>query len=118
MSFLDLFVIGTTDIGRKLFYSMGMACDIAEVRADINKIPGFQVGSVAQEFCGDYVRFLVSQNLIHYDFTDFLIDWEDRQLQPMILCPLTPRGRLLLRSLLAIAGADNGLRLSVARSRD
>lgn len=104
VSFLDLFAIGVTDIGRKLFFSMGTACEIASVRARLSGRVGFSVDSAAQDFCGKYIRFLVSQNIIRYDFTDFLIDWEDRQLQPTILCPLTTRGSSLLRVLQMIAG--------------
>jgi hypothetical protein len=111
VSFLDLFAIGVTDNGRKLFFSMGTASEIAEARAVNNGLKGFAIGNEAQDFCGKYVRFLVSQNLIQYDFTDYLIDWEDRLLQPIFLCPLTPRGRNVLDSLLTLAG-DDGAALS------
>ena len=52
---------------------------------------------------------MVSQNLIHYDFTDYLIDWEDRELQPTFLCSLTVRGTRLLKALLDIAGEEKGV---------
>jgi len=110
VSFLDLFAVGLTDSGRKLFYSMGTASEIAEARAVLNHgLRGFSVGQVEQDFCRRFIRFLVSQNLIHYDFTDFLIDWEDRLLQPTILCPLTVRGQRLLATLRHAAGDDSGV---------
>lgn len=109
VSYLDLFAIGLTDNGRKLFYSMGTACEIAEARAVIDHgLNGFNIGPCEQDFCGKFIRFLVAQNIIHYDFTDFLIDLEDRQLQPTILCSLTVRGIRLLKAIQEVAGADRG----------
>jgi len=92
ISYLELFGFGLTDICRKLFFSSNLFMTIAEQRAFNNGV-GVTVGYYEYEFLYEYIQFLINQNLIYYDFSDFLIDWEDRQLVPIFLCPLSPRGQ-------------------------
>lgn len=91
LSYLDIFLEGLTDIGRKLFFSMGMCLDLAEGRTE----PGMPVGIGGPEFVfvDGYVQFLVSEALAHVDYSDFLIDLIDRQMVSTFLVPLTSRGR-------------------------
>lgn len=107
LSFLDLFGLGLVDIGRQLFFSMSLCLDLAEVRAAKY---GYEAGgsSDAYDFIEQYIRFLVSQNLILYDFSDFLIQWEEREMTPMFIAPLTVRGREVLRRLHEYEG-DNSI---------
>ena len=108
LSFLDLFGFGLVDIGRQLFFSMGLCLDLAQVRADEH---GFEAGgsSDAYIFIEQYIRFLVAQNLIHYDFSDFLIQWEEREMTPVFIAPLTPRGREVVHKLHEYEGANENV---------
>jgi hypothetical protein len=94
LSFFDLFVQGLTNLSRQIFFSMQMAIDIAEYNNDSDF--GLSLGMDEHEFLHDYVKLLVSQNLVRVDYADFLIDWKERQLQPTFLATLTTRGRSLL----------------------
>nr|WP_299486253.1 DUF4365 domain-containing protein [uncultured Allomuricauda sp.] len=95
MSYFHLFVMGITNIGRQLFFSMSLAVDIAE--NNNNSEFGLSVGPAEHDFLHDYVRFLVSQNLTKIDYADYLIDWKERNLQPSFLAPITQRGHRLMR---------------------
>ncbi len=94
-TFLELFGLGLTDIGRKLFFSTDLYLQVAEAKSELTG-HGISIGAVEYNFIGDYIRFLISQNLIYYDLSDFLIDWDDRELVPIILCPLTLRGKAVV----------------------
>lgn len=93
MSFFELFGFGLADIGRKLFFSMSLCMEIAEIRADEF---GVGVGSDEHDFVERYIKFLVSQGLVYYDYSDYLID-KGRQLAPIFLAPLTKRGKETLQ---------------------
>ena len=101
ISFLELFALGSIDIGRKLFFNIDLCLQIAELKPQ----PAIEQGEDAllvavptpsfedYEFINQYIRFLVSQGLVYYDFYDFLVDWEERQVTPIFASPLTRRGR-------------------------
>ncbi len=94
VSFFDLFVQGLTNLCRQLFFSMQMAIEIAEYNNDTEF--GLATGMDEHQFLNDYVRFLVSQNLARVDYADYLIDWEERKLQPTFLATITQRGWKLI----------------------
>lgn len=98
LSFLELFGLGLTDICNKLFFSMKLCWQIAEPKADALGC-GVAIGQNEYLFLESYIRFLIAQNLIYYDLSDFLIDWEDRELVPMFLCQLSPRGKMVVEKL-------------------
>jgi hypothetical protein len=58
---------------------------------------GMGMGSEEYDFLFRYVEFLVSQDLANVDFGDCLIDWNDRQMVPRFVAPLSSRGRALVR---------------------
>jgi hypothetical protein len=95
MSFFELFGFGLADIGRKLFFSMSLCMEIAEIRADEF---GVGVGSEEHDFLERYIKFIVSQGLVYYDYSDYLID-KGRELAPILLSPLTARGRATLQEM-------------------
>ncbi len=96
LSFFDLFVCGLMDISRKLFFHMSLAQEIAEYRLEEAESEfGVGIGYDEYEFIDAYVRFLVSQNIIVYDFADYLIDYYERAMTPVFVAPLTSRGRAL-----------------------
>ena len=95
MSFFELFGFGLADIGRKLFFSMSLCMEIAEIRADEF---GVGVGSEEHDFLERYIKFIVGQGLVYYDYSDYLID-KDRELSPILLSPLTARGRATLQEM-------------------
>jgi hypothetical protein len=105
ISYLELFGFGLTDICRKLFFSSNLFMTIAEERAFNNGI-GVSLGYYEYDFLYKYIQFLINQNLIYYDFSDFLIDWEDRRLVPIFLCPLSPRGQEVVNKLRYSYNAD------------
>lgn len=98
MSFFELFALGLVDIGTKLFFSMSLCMEIAEYRAANNEV-GVGVGFVEQRFVDSYIDFLVAQNLINYDYSDYLIDRDERQLQPTFICQLTHKGRAIVEAM-------------------
>jgi len=89
ISHLDMFLEGLTDIGRKIFFSVGMCWELAQDRAD----DGVGMSKPEEDFLDDFVRYLVSQSLAFVDYPDFLIDLHERHLIATFLVPLTSRGR-------------------------
>jgi hypothetical protein len=92
LSYLDVFWLGLTDMSRKLFFSMGLCTEIAAGR-NAGRGDFLAVGYVAHLFIDGYIDFLVTQNLIYFDYCDYLIDKNEQETQPEFLAPLTPRGR-------------------------
>jgi hypothetical protein len=94
LSFFDIFANGITDMGRKLFFSMGLCLDIAQFKlAERHAQRGISIGQQEYDFIHRYVTFLISQALIVFDYSDYLIDFYDRQVVSTFLVPLTSRGR-------------------------
>lgn len=94
ISYFDLFCLGLTNICRSLYFSMDLAMSIAEIRQ--NSFDSF-LGGKDHDFLFDYIKFLVHQHIADINFSDCLIDWYDRKLQPKFLAPLTSRGRTLVQ---------------------
>jgi hypothetical protein len=98
LSYFELFVHGLTNTARSLYFGMDLAMEVAEGSLDLeNPGRGISIGPQDHEFLFEYVKFLVSQDLATVDFSDCLIDWEDHQLQPHFVAPLTSRGRALVQ---------------------
>jgi hypothetical protein len=95
LSFLELFLEGLTDIGRKLFFSAGMAWELAAILIPEDSVAGIGMGNLEHMFLEKYLRFLVEQSLVHIDFSDVLVDIVHRGLHPTIVAPLTARGRIV-----------------------
>ena len=98
VSHFDLFTHGLTNIARSIYYGMDVPLMVAEAnlaRADCEF--GVGIGEDEQLFLFDFVKFLIAQNLARIDFSDCLIDWMDREMQPHFVAPLTVRGRDLAR---------------------
>ena len=97
ISYFDLFINGLTNLCRQLYFSISVAYDIAEYNMkEINHSEfGISVGEGEHEFLHAFVRFLIEQNLAKVDYGDYLIDWEERKLQPDFLATITSRGREL-----------------------
>lgn len=96
MSFFDLFCLGMTNICRSLYFGMDLALKIAEhklVAADSEF--GVGIGHAEYDFLESYIRFLVSQNLVHANYSDLLIDLELREMVPEFIVPLSRRGTAL-----------------------
>jgi len=97
ISFFDLFVNGLTNLCRHSYFSMQLAMEIAEANfADAGNEFGFGVGSGEYDFLHSYVKFLIVQNLVKVDYSDYLIDWNERLMVPQFIAPLTARGRQLV----------------------
>jgi hypothetical protein len=94
ISYFDLFINGLTNICRQLFFSISLACDIAEFNNESEF--GMSIGSLEHEFLHDYVKFLVSQNIANIDYADYLIDWNERELQPTFIATITQHGKELM----------------------
>jgi len=94
ISYLDLFTQGLTNLCRHVYFSMDLALAIAEYNNETEL--GLGMGYTEHEFLHEYAKFLMSQNLASIDYSDYLIDWKERQLQPTFIAPLTVRGRQLL----------------------
>jgi hypothetical protein len=94
ISYLDLFTQGLTNICRHLYFGMDLAMHIAEYNNETEF--GMTIGTNEHEFLFNYAKFLMSQNLVNIDYSDYLIDWEERKLQPKFYAPINPRGTELL----------------------
>jgi hypothetical protein len=92
LSLLELFFLGLTDTGRKLFFSMGLCTEVAEYRSYKKGTGGVSIGAYAHEFIDRYIVFLFSQGLVYLDYCDYLIDRDELGTQPVLLMPLSPRG--------------------------
>lgn len=112
-SFIELFCFGLTDIGRKLFFNMDLYQQLTEAKGSIlggeDELVITGPSQEEYDFIDRYVRFLVSQNIVYYDFYDYLIDWNERQVAPVFLCPLTRRGHAVLEQVRQ--AKNNGVRL-------
>ena len=96
LSFFDLFVGGITNLGRSLFFDFGLAYNLVELLNNTDYISCFESD---HNFLYKYVRFLINQNIANIDFSDFLIDFDERSIQPILFVPLTERSRLYLEYL-------------------
>ncbi|GAB1857353.1 hypothetical protein MHTCC0001_21890 [Flavobacteriaceae bacterium MHTCC 0001] len=94
LSFLDLFTQGLTNMCRHIYFSMDLVMKIADYnnKTDFN----YSIGSSEHDFLHDYIKFIISQNLAAINYSDYLIDWRERQLQPMFIAPINNRGFHLL----------------------
>lgn len=96
MSFFDLFCLGMTNICRSLYFGMDLALKIAEHKlAAAESDFGLGMGRSDYDFVESYIRFIVSQNLVHANYSDLLIDLELRDLVPEFIVPLSRRGTAL-----------------------
>jgi len=97
VSYFDLFCNGLTNICRSLYFGMDVAMTVAETKLATSNCPvGVGLGPREHEFLFGYVQFLVHQHIADIDYSDCLIDWYDRKMQPSFMAPLTSRGRLLV----------------------
>lgn len=97
VSYFEIFVHSLTNLCRHSFFHMHLPLDIAEYNLSVADSPsGIGVGSVTHEYLHGYVKFLIEQNLVQVDYSDFLIDWNERGMLPKFLAPLTSRGRGLI----------------------
>jgi len=92
LSFLDLFTNGLTHLGNKLFFSVGMAWDLAELKLAEDAVTGVGMGASERDFLDSYLRFLVEQSLARIDYSEIVLDIESRSLYPTLLASLTHRG--------------------------
>jgi hypothetical protein len=96
LSYFDLFCLGMTNIARSLYFGMDLALKIAEHRLDEAQAEhGMTVGGADYDFLEAYIKFLVSQNIVHANYSDLLIDLHDREMIPEFIVPLSKRGRAL-----------------------
>lgn len=100
VSFLDLFAGGLTNICRSIYFGADVGINAAETTLEILGRIELGVGC-EHDFMWSFVRFLVAQNLADVDVADCLIDWNDRQMLPHFVAPLTSRGRQLVDALQA-----------------
>ena len=97
ISYFNLFCAGLTNICRSLYFGMDVAMTVAETKLYASKAPtGVGIGEQEQEFLFGYTKFLVHQHIADIDYSDCMIDWYDRQMQPSFMAPLTSRGRELV----------------------
>lgn len=96
VSFFDLFCLGMTNICRSLYFGMDLSLKIAEHKISAAGLEtNISLGRSDYNFIEDYIRFIVSQNLVHANYSDLLIDLELRELVPEFIVPLSRRGTAL-----------------------
>ena len=97
LSYFQLFAGGLTNIVRSLHFGMDLVSNIVEMNlAHLDSEFGMGLGTEEYDFVFSYVQFLVAQDLADIDFGDCLIDWNDREMVPRFVAPLTRRGRDLV----------------------
>lgn len=98
LSHFDLFTHGLTNICRSIYFGMDLICNVVEYNLAAADSPfGMGMGDTEHRFAFDFVKFLLAQNLAQVDYSDCLIDWVDREMQPHFVAPLTSRGRSLVK---------------------
>ena len=98
VSYFNLFCSGLTNICRSLYFGMDVATTVAEIKLHNKNSPfGVGIGYSEHNFLFDYIKFIVHQHIADVDFSDCMIDWYDREMQPSFLAPLTSRGKELVR---------------------
>lgn len=98
VSYLNLFCSGLTNICRSLYFNMDIALTVAEIELVNQNSPfGVGVGESEHNFLFNYIKFIVHQHIADVDFSDCMIDWHERQMQPSFMAPLTSRGKKLVR---------------------
>lgn len=98
VSYFNLFCTGLTNICRSLYFGIDMATTVAEIELENQNSPfGVGLGDSEHNFLFDYIKFIVHQHIADVDFSDCMIDWYGRQMQPSFMAPLTSRGRELVR---------------------
>lgn len=96
LSFFDLFSHGLTNICRSLYFGTDLAMTVLEYNY-ANRFPNLQfIPGPPLDFLHEFASYLIAQNLAFIDWSDFMIDWEDRQMLPTFISPLTTRGRQLV----------------------
>lgn len=97
LNYLELFAHGMTNICRSIYFGMDIACSVVEHKLAVsNSEFGWAIGEKEHEFLFGFVRFLLAQHLAEVNFSDCLVDWTERELQPTFIAPLTSRGRELV----------------------
>jgi len=110
LSYFQLFAGGLTNIVRSLHFGMDLVTETVEMNLDfMGSDYGAGMGAQEYDFVFGYIQFLVAQDLADIDFGDCLIDWNDREMVPRFVAPLTRRGRDLVR---AIGQKEDQMRLS------
>ncbi|MGR7261262.1 DUF4365 domain-containing protein [Klebsiella aerogenes] len=98
VSYFNLFCSGLTNICRYLYFGMDVAITVAEVELHNQNSPfGVGMGDSEHNFLFEYIKFIVHQHIADVDFSDCMIDWYDRAMQPSFMAPLTSRGKELVR---------------------
>jgi hypothetical protein len=96
LSFMQLFTMGLTNIARSVYFGMDLVCELAEQNLyDSGFEYGIGLGQPEYEYLFKYIKFLSSQSIVDLNISDFMIDWNDRQLIPSFIAPLTRRGHAL-----------------------
>lgn len=103
ISYFNLFCGGLTNICRSIYYGMDVAMTIAEANLmSSDSQMGLGIGQEEHHFLFEFTKFLVHQHIADIDFSDCMIDWHDRQMQPSFMAPLTSRGRELVQMIYKI----------------
>jgi hypothetical protein len=71
VSYLDLFLLGLTNLTRQLFFDVSIAMNIAECKSS-----QVVVGGNEYMFIYEYMKFVTTQNIAEVNFGDCLIDWK------------------------------------------
>jgi hypothetical protein len=93
ISYLDLFTQGLTNLCRHLYFNIDLVMTLADYNNNTDR--GMGMGPNEHEFLHGYATFIMSQNLANIDYSDYLIDWKERELQPSFIAPVTNRARQL-----------------------
>ncbi|HWQ93506.1 MAG TPA: DUF4365 domain-containing protein [Clostridia bacterium] len=103
LNYLELFAHGMTNICSSIYFSMDVACSVVKYKLVASGSEcGMTVGEQEHEFMFNFVKFLLAQHLAEVNFSDCLINWSERQMQPTFMAPLTSRGRDLVRTIRAL----------------
>jgi hypothetical protein len=98
ISYFNLFCGGLTNICRSIYFGIDIALTIAESNLESSDSEfGLYIGQEDHYFLFEFVKFLVNQHIADINFSDCMIDWYDRELQPSFIAPLTSRGREIVQ---------------------
>ncbi|MBE7941052.1 DUF4365 domain-containing protein [Ramlibacter aquaticus] len=100
VSYFDLFAHGLTNICRSIYYGMDVVSTAVEYNLHAAGSEfGMGIGEPEHAFAFGFVKFLQAQGLAEINYSDCLIDWVDREMQPHFVAPLTSRGRAVVAAI-------------------
>lgn len=113
LDYLDIFTLGAFQHQRSLLISMSLIWTAGQGILGLTAPGvGWSLGPDDYEFVLGYVTYLSARDLVRIDYDSFMEMWDELQVVPDVVAPLTPRGRAVLAR---IRSLDDSLEVRVVQ---